>query len=165
MNKPSGGFATVGALLSLLMLSACGQGGGAGSAEELETPEGEAFLYRQAVMRVAQKKMGTIGAMARGEAPLDEEVFVKATQDLAAIAGMLEEGFMPEGIAPGSRSLPEVWTNWADFQQKAGELESAAQGLADAAMTGGFGAAQGLVQGTAGTCGGCHRTYRERTEE
>lgn len=164
MKRPSGFVAIMGALLSLSMLSACVQGGGDTAAELADTPEGQAFLYRQAVMRIAQNKMGTIGAMARGEAPLDEEVFVKATQDLEAVSGMLEEGFMPEGVPTGSRSLPEVWSNWADFQQKAADFRNAAQSLAEAATTGGFDAAQALVQDTAGTCGGCHRTYRERTE-
>jgi cytochrome c556 len=115
-------------------------------------------------MRVAANKSATIGAMARGEAPVDEAAFAKAVNDLAAVAGMMTEGFMPEGAPEGSRALPEVWTNWADFEQKAAALVTAAQGLADATRTGGFAAASPLVQDAVGNCGGCHRTYRMRTE-
>lgn len=157
----------IGALLSLTLVSACGQGqapAGGGAAVDPESPEGRAFLYRQAVMRVAASKSATIGAMARGEAPVDEAVFAKAVNDLLAMSGMMTEGFMPQAAPEGSRALPEIWTNWADFEAKAGALVTAAQGLADATRTGGFAAASPLVQDAVGNCGGCHRTYRMRTE-
>jgi cytochrome c556 len=153
----------IGAVLSLLLISGCNTGQQpAGAAAD--TPEGQAFQYRQAVMRVAANKSATIGGMARGEIPVDEAVFAKAVADLVAVAGMVTEGFMPEGIPTGSRALPEIWMNWTDFEQKGADLVNAATGLAEATRTGGFAAAQSLVQGTAGTCGGCHRTYRMRTE-
>jgi cytochrome c556 len=161
-------YSMVGALLSLVLVSACGQGqapAGGAAAVDPETPEGAAFLYRQAVMRVAARKSATIGAMARGEAPLDEAAFAKAVNDLNAVAGMMTEGFMPQGAPEGSRALPEIWTNWADFEAKAAALTTATQGLADATRTGGFAAGSPLVQSTAQNCGGCHRTYRMRTEE
>lgn len=167
MKKSSATLSVSGALLSLALLSACGQGqapAGGGTAALEETPEGRAFLYRQAVMRVAANKTATLGSMARGEIPVDEAAFAKAANDLVAVAGMMTEGFMPQGMPEGSRALPEIWMNWADFEQKATDLATAAQGLADATASGGFSAAQALVQGTAGTCGGCHRTYRMRTE-
>jgi cytochrome c556 len=156
----------IGALLTLALLSACGQGpaGGGAAAVDPESPEGRAFLYRQAVMRVAANKSATIGAMARGEIPVDEAVFAKAVNDLLAVSGMMTEGFMPQGAPGDSRALPEIWTNWADFEQKAADHVTAVQGLADATGTGGFAAGSPLVQGMAGNCGGCHRTYRMRTE-
>jgi cytochrome c556 len=163
MKKSGSLLAMMGAVLSLSVLSACGSQQG-GAAADADTPEGAAFQYRQAVMRIVANKMTTIGGMAREEIPLDETAFKKATADLAVMAGMITEGFMPAGAPSGSKSLPEVWTNWSDFQQKATDLSNAAAGLAAAAQTGGFAAAQGLVQGTAGTCGGCHRTYRMRAE-
>jgi cytochrome c556 len=153
----------IGALLSLVLVSACGQG--QAPAVDPETPEGSAFLYRQAVMRVAANKSATVGAMARGEVPVDEAAFAKAVNDLNAVSGMMTEGFMPQGAPEGSRALPEIWTNWADFEAKAAALTTATQGLADATRTGGFAAGSPLVQSMAGNCGGCHRTYRMRTEE
>jgi cytochrome c556 len=160
MIKPSRFLPLTGLVLAASLLTACGGGGMA----EDDSPEGQAFQFRDAVMHLLAAKMGTIGGMAREEIPLDEAVFDKAVNDLAALSGMVTEGFMPEGIPAGSRSLPDVWTNWSDFQQKAQDLESAADGLAAAVESGGFAAAKGMVQGTAQTCGGCHRSYRERTE-
>lgn len=154
---------TLGAMLSLLALTACGGGGGAGV--EDDSPEANAFRYRQAVMRVIARKMGPMGAMARGDAPVDDAAFRRAASELAVMAGMVTEGFMPEGAIAGSAALPEIWTNWDDFSQKAADLQAAADALATATASGGFEAGQSLVQSTAGTCGGCHRGYRRRAEE
>jgi len=166
MKKPFAKLSTIGTVLSLALISACGQGQGpaGGAAVDPESPEGQAFLFRQAVMRVAAKKSATIGGMARGEIPVDEAAFAKAVNDLVVVAGMMTEGFMPQGAPGDSRALPEIWTNWADFEQKAADLVTGVQGVADATRTGGFAAASPLVQGMAGNCGGCHRTYRMRTE-
>lgn len=160
MNNSSRFVKLSGIVLAVSTLAACGGGGMA----EDDSPEGQAFEYRHSVMHVLAYKMGQIGGMAREEIPLDEAVFDKAVHDLAASAGMVTEGFMPEGIPAGSRSLPDIWTNWSDFEQKAKDLEDAADGLVAAVERGGFTEAKGLVQGTAQTCGGCHRAYRERTE-
>ena len=153
----------LGAGIGFALLTACG-GGMGGPQFDPESPGGEAYLYRESIMTLVADKMGLIGGMAREEIPLDEAKFVKATHDLAALSGMLMEGFENDTIVPGSRSMPDIWSNMDDFKAKAMDFETAAKGLAAAADSGGFASAQGLVQGTAGTCGGCHRSYRERTE-
>jgi cytochrome c556 len=152
----------LGAGIGFALLAACG--GMGGQQFDPESPEGEAYLYREAIMTLVADKMATIGGMAREEIPLDEAKFVKATKELAALSGMLLEGFEIDVVVDGSRSLPDIWANRSDFEQKAMDFETAAGGLAAAAESGGFASAQGLVQGTAGTCGGCHRSYRQRTE-
>jgi cytochrome c556 len=163
MKRASSLLTVLGAMLSFGLITACG-GGGGGAPADADTPQGQAFQFRQSIMRVAASKLGTIGGMARQEIPLDEAVFVKATADLAVVAGMIEEGFEVEGVPTNSRSLPAIWENFDDFQQKAQDSATAMQGLAQAAADGGFSAAQGLVQGASGTCGGCHRMYRARAE-
>ena len=162
MKKTSSIVTMAGAALGFVLLSACG--GGGGPAADADSPEGEAFAYRQAVMRLAANKLGTIGGMAREEIALDEAQFVKATVDLGALSAMIIDGFQTEGAATGSMTLPAAWEDFGDLEEKATNLVDATQGLARAAQTGGFAAAQGLVQGTAGNCGGCHRVYRERAE-
>lgn len=147
--------------LSLMLIAGCG---GGGSAEDEDTPEAAAFRFRDAVMTLLAAKALTVGGMARGDIAVDEAEFSKSVNDLAALSGMLVEGFMPEGMPNGSRAMPEIWQNWDDFAKKAGELESATMGLAEASNNGGFSAAQGLVQGTISNCGACHRAYRKREE-
>jgi cytochrome c556 len=160
MKISFGRIASIGALVALGLTAGCGGGG-----EEVDdSPEAQAFRFRQAVMRVVAQKMIPLGGMARGDIELDEDLFKKSASDLVTMAGMTTEGFMPEGTVSGSAALPAIWENWSDFEQKAADFQQAAQALNDAAQSGGFAAAQSLVQPLAGTCGGCHRTYRQRDE-
>ena len=95
---------------------------------------------------------------------MDEEVFKKHANDIVTLGGMIPEGFIPNSAVEGSAALPEIWMNWTDFTQKGVDFQTAASGLATAANTGGFAAAQSMVQGVGMTCGGCHRPYRRRHE-
>jgi len=139
-------------------------GCGGGQTEADDSPEGRAFRFRHAVMTVVGDKTLTIGAMARGELPADDAAFTKAATDLAVMAGMALEGFMPQGIPSGSRALPAIWESWSDFERRAQDFQQAAQAVADAAQSGGLEAARDLVRPLQQTCGGCHSTYRAPDE-
>jgi len=161
MNNSFSKIVAVAAVSGLVLTAGCG---GGGQAELEDTPEAEAYLFRQAVMRVVANKMLTISGMARGEIPVDEAVFTKAANDVATMAGMATEGFMPQGIPNGSRAEPAIWEDWSDFEERAQNFRDAAQAVAEAAESGGFDAAQSLVRPLQDTCGGCHSTYRAPEE-
>ena len=160
MKYPCRKSTIVGAAFSLLFVAGCGGGG----TEEEDTPEAAAFRFRDAVMEVIEGKMLTIRAMELGDSPVDEAVFAKSVADLQVMAGMVTEGFMLEGISANSRAIPEIWSDWDDFNQKAANLQSAVDTLAEAVADGGFEAGQDLVQSTAENCSGCHRPYRGRED-
>jgi cytochrome c556 len=143
-------------------LAACG--GGGGEAAVPDTPAGAAFEYRHSVMEAVAYKVGQLRGMASGEIPADNAAFAKHANDVAALAGMVTEGFIPDSIVGGSIALPEIWTNNADFQAKAADFQNAATALATAASQQGFEAAKGMVQAVGQTCGACHRPYRRREE-
>lgn len=149
---------TLGAGTMLAALAACG--GGGGPSYDPDSPEGSAYIYRHAVMELASAKATILLEMAREERELDEAAFVEAAGDLAALAGMMIDGFENETLVAESRTDPSVWENWDDFESKMNDLVTAAAGLAEAAETGGFAAAQGLVSETTQNCGACHRPYR-----
>jgi cytochrome c556 len=163
MNTRSHKLALLGALLVPLFVASCG-GSGGGAAVEDDSPEGTAFHYRDGLMQAVSWKMARIGGMAQGDIPVNEAEFVKSARDLAVLAGMIPEGFIPNSIVKGSAALPAIWTNMSDFEAKAKALQDGAQGLADAAASGGFEGAKGMVAAVRQTCGGCHRTYRQRQE-
>jgi cytochrome c556 len=151
---------------SFLALAACGQqsGGGKGAAAE-DTPEQQAFEFRDGLMHAISWKVGRLRGMAQGDIPADDAVALKDARDVATLAGMITEGFIPNSIVKSSLATPEIWMNFADFQQKAGDLQMAATALADAAQANGFAAAKGMVQAVGQSCGGCHRPYRKRQEQ
>ncbi len=159
MNK----LATLlGASLASLLLVSCG---GGAQAPADDTPEGAAVEYRQSVMEAIAYKVGQARGMASGEIPANDAAFAKHASDVAALAGMITEGFIPNSATSSSAALPEVWTNNADFQQKGADLQNAAQALAAAASSQGFEAAKGMVQAVGQTCGACHRPYRRRAQD
>jgi cytochrome c556 len=129
----------LGASLVSLLVAGCGGGGGGTAAPAEDTPESAAFQYRRGVMQSIAYKVAQARGMAQGEIPVDAAAFTKHASD-------------------------EVWTNMADFQAKAMDLQNAAQSLATAAQSQGFEAAKGMVQAVGQTCGGCHRPYRRRQE-
>jgi cytochrome c556 len=74
-------------------------------------------------------------------------------------------GLFPDGsVAPGSRALPAIWTNKADFNAKASAFGDSAARLAELAKAGdtaGFAAqARVVAQG----CNACHSLYRAEEE-
>ena len=151
-----------GVLVVPLLVVSCGGSGTPSAADD--TPEMAAFHYREGLMDAIAWKVGQARGMAQGEIPVDEAVFAKHARDVAVLAGMIPEGFIANSAVAGSAALPEVWTNMADFKQKAMDLQNAAQALADAATQNGFEAAKGMVQAVGQSCGGCHRPYRKRQE-
>jgi len=161
MNKLS--TTLLGVLLVPLLVVSCGQPASTPAAVE-DTPEGAAFEYRAGLMEAIAWKVGQARGMEQGEIPVDEAAFAKHARDVAVLASMIPEGFIPNSAVEGSAALPEIWTNMADFQAKAMDLQNAAQALADAATANGFEAAKGLVQAVGQSCGGCHRPYRRRQE-
>jgi cytochrome c556 len=151
---------SLGASALLAALTACG-GGASGPSFDPESPEGSAYLYRESVMELARQKSALLLGMAREEMPLDEAAFVKAAADLAALSDMMIEGFATEALVEESRTDPAVWENRDDFESKIDALVAATAELAETAQSGGFAAAQGMVQpATSQNCGSCHRAYR-----
>jgi cytochrome c556 len=164
MKRYSAKIAVLGCLL--LSLAACGQQGATGAAAPVDdSPEYQAFQFRTGLMHALTWKVGKLRGMAQGDIPVDNTAALKNARDVAALAGMLADGFIPNSAVKGSGALPDIWKNFADFQQKATDLQTAATGLADAAQANGFEAAKGMVQAVGQSCGGCHRPYRKREEK
>jgi cytochrome c556 len=168
MREISRSFAMVGAAIALIAAAGCSQGpqSGTAAAVDEDSPQYRAFEYRHGLMHVIGFKVGPLRGMAQGKVPVDEALFKQNADDLAAVSGMIVEGF-PEGSGdiPDSRALPAIWSDWDDFVSKAQDLHTAAEALADAADSGGFAAAKDRVQAVGDSCGGCHRQYREEEDE
>jgi len=159
--------------LILALGAGCGQspqdsGGAPMPAVDEDSPEFAAMAYRQGLMQVIAFKAGTLRDMAEGNTEVDSDVFTEYAEDLAAVAGMVVDGFIPGSDVdslPGSAALPELWANWDDFLERAETLEDVAHDVAELAEEGGFAAGQTVAAEEIGpACGGCHRNYRQRDD-
>ncbi len=172
--RPAARAAASCAALALFAISGCGGGSDAdGSADadmaavDEDSPEFAAMVYRQGLMQVLGYKVSALRDMAEGTIEADAGVFAKYAADAAVAAGMLLEGF--EGMEasgtdalPGSGALPDVWSNWDDFSQKAAELSAAADMVSAAANEPGFAVSAESADPLGPVCGNCHRPYRQR---
>ena len=115
---------------------------------------------RQALMTSQGVHLGALGAIAKGEAPYTELANGHAFAVLR-ISGAITSVF-PEGSGSGdTRAKPEIWEDWAKFEQAAADLEAAAAGMVEAAKTGDLAAIGAALGKVGGACGGCHKPFRK----
>ena len=97
MNRQSAKIALLACFV--LTLAACGQqGGGGANAQADDSPEYQAFQFRDGVMHSLAWKVGKLRAMQQGDIPVDNAAALKNARDTAALAGMLADGFIPNSI-------------------------------------------------------------------
>jgi cytochrome c556 len=117
--------------------------------------------YRGDLMTGMQAHQRALRALVGGDVAEPSHIVLHA-RALADITEMLQ-GVWAEGSGgEGSRALPAVWEDWADFQAKLEGLRSAARGLRDAAEGGDTEAVGATLQEVGQTCRDCHTTYRAR---
>jgi len=148
-----------GVMLSLPM-AATVQGAGHG-----ENPFAGHIAARQGYMQILAFNIGILGGMARGNIDYDAEAAQTAANNLVAMTGVDGRGFWPEGsdneaLGDATRALPAIWSDMGAFGEAWMAYGAAAQGVADAAG-GGLEALQGAMGPLGGSCGGCHRNFRQ----
>jgi cytochrome c556 len=96
----------------------------------------------------------------------DMAAIAKPAQDMAAFGENIP-GLFPPGSQGGffSPAKPQIWGNFADFQQKAQAFQTSAQALADEAQaavsgTGDKARVEEAFKQLTGSCAACHDPYR-----
>lgn len=149
--------------LSLSALAACaasvpGPRSAAAPALDAQAIRG-IVLARQAAMHMSTTLMvKSVRPAVRSGSDVREQV--AAAEGMAMWAEAIPGMFPPGSNAPDSRARPEIWTNKADFDAKAGAYREAALRLAELGRKGdtaGFAAQVEVVQAR---CGACHQAYR-----
>ena len=117
------------------------------------------YEKRVASMKGQGAAMAAIGKYVKGEAdysPAVEQAAKRLQEHSGAILSEFPEGSTHEK----SRARPEIWTDWATFENWAKDLERASEALVQAAAVQSK-QKMGAALGAAGkTCGGCHDAFR-----
>jgi cytochrome c556 len=116
---------------------------------------------RQEAMKTNRDGARTIGAYVKGEGGTVEDVRAAAEKVHGVSVGVLE--LFPEGTGVGvgdSDAKPEIWQNWAEFQQAAATYQEAANGMVQAAGTGDKAQIAAAFGALGKSCGGCHDHFR-----
>lgn len=118
---------------------------------------------RQGQFRILAINLGILGGMAQGKTEYDAEAAQAAADTIVAVS-MIQQGPMwPEGSdsmsIEGTRAMPSIWEDMADFQSKWAAVGEAAQSMQVAASGGAeaLGPAMGQL---GGACKACHDAHR-----
>lgn len=121
----------------------------------------DAVEYRQGIMTALGWNVGPMGAMAKGKTDFDAGRFAFHADRVAALASMALEGFPPSSKVAKSHTLPVMWDNYADFEQRMQKFESEAARLAEVARGSDKAAMLAQFGETVKLCKGCHDEYQD----
>lgn len=131
-----------------------------------QTPEQKAAAavkVRQGLFEVQSYSFGPVAAMLRG-APFNAQAAETAAKRIEMTSSMIPELFKfdTRKFMVNTKARDDIWTNQADFAQKANALNMAAQNLETAAMSGDAAMTKqaGIAVGKA--CGSCHDQFRNK---
>lgn len=118
-----------------------------------------AVKARMAGMTAIGADMKTLGNMAKRKIAFDRAAARAAAAGIAGHAADIPALFKAPETDPKSEARPAIWTNFPDFSQKAGALETLARDLSGSiAGPDDIGPA---VSALGAACGACHKPYRE----
>lgn len=118
-----------------------------------------AVMARMNAMSGIGAEMKTLGEMAKGAAAFDANTAQAAAAAIAKHAAKTPALFEAQEDDPKSEATPAIWTNFADFTEKAAAMETIALDLSKSISTpGDLGAA---LKALGDTCKACHTDYRQ----
>ena len=118
---------------------------------------------RQGQFRIMALNLGILGGMAQGKIAYQSEAAQRAADTLVAVSHIDPGPLWPEGSdnmsIDGTRAMPSIWDENADFLAKWGAFGDAAAGMQQVAATGqeALGPAMGKL---GGACKACHDKHR-----
>lgn len=128
--------------------------GGVAAQVVAETPRSGAMKEMGKNMKAIKELISGNGSAADAGAP---------AQKIAEIAAKIPDLFPQGSDAPDDGAKAEIWQNWDDFAAKAKSLQAEATMLASAAGGGDLATVGAQFEKVGGTCGACHKQYREKT--
>ena len=120
--------------------------------------------YRQTVMGAIGAHMGSLGGIMKNGLNLPGHVEAHAGL-LAENTKLVAAAFKHQASEGATDAKPEIWTDWAGFEEAIADFEKAARGLETAAASGDPKAVGPAMKALGGSCGGCHDSFRKPKEE
>ncbi|MEY8880065.1 cytochrome c [Donghicola sp. XS_ASV15] len=121
--------------------------------------EDKHVMARMDVMKSIGDQMKIVGAMAKGQAAFDGNTANAAIGQIAQLSSQVPATFATPATDPKSEALPEIWTEWEQFEKLANDSEIAA-----ASAVGTIATPEDLdtaLRQIGVTCKACHSKYRD----
>lgn len=122
------------------------------------------ITYRQKVMQSMGANLGAIGDTLKFSLPYQANIEVHAGQisNAASLIPSAFENIVSEGLTDAK---PEIWEEFEEFEEYAGEVEDASAKLAEVAAGGDAAAIGQQVKAVGDACKQCHDEFRKPEEE
>jgi cytochrome c556 len=118
---------------------------------------------RQSAMTLIAKYWGPIAGMASGKvSPYNADVVSRNATYLENLAQMPWDGFHESTKGEKSRSLPEVWTQKAKFDELAQRLQAETAKLGEVARAKNEAGVKQQFAAVGKVCGACHEGFRAK---
>lgn len=121
-----------------------------------------AVTFRQSLLQLVRSNMGPLGAMAKGNIPMNAEVIGTNSERIEFLAGMMHDYFALDTTAytVDTDAKDSIWKNHEDFSQKIDNMVTAAaelNALVKADKQDDFRKGIGAL---GATCKACHDDYK-----
>jgi cytochrome c556 len=120
--------------------------------------------YRQSVMSGIGTNMGAIGDIMKNRLDLPGAVAIHAGQ-MADSAALIAPAFKKQISEGATDAKPEIWQDWAKFEEAIATYQQAASDLQRAAAGSDPAAVGPAMRALGKSCGGCHKPFRKPKEE
>ncbi len=122
-----------------------------------------AVKIRKALLDVQQFAFGPVIRMLRGSTPFDAAAAAKSGARIRVTASMIPEVFQSDTheFAVQTKAREGIWSNKADFDAKAKDLQDAAAALETAAKGGDRDATLTAAKAVGKACSACHDEYKD----
>ena len=135
------------------------------SAQEMASSPKEAknvITFRQSLFQLIRSNIGPLGAMAKGQIPYDPALMSKNAERMMQLSAMIPDYLSTNTsmYEAGTDAKPEIWENWADFNEKAQALYDASTALKAVAEAKDESQYRAAIGKAGSTCKACHDDYK-----
>ena len=117
--------------------------------------------YRIQIMKADAHHLTAIFAVLDSNIPINKHVSANA-RAIADSADLMTLIFPKGSITPESRSKPEIWEAWNEFEAASADLKAASLELAEASDSGDLATIKRLAGRVGKACSECHNTFRKK---
>ncbi len=129
-------------------------------AEDEQSGEGR-IEYREKVMKVLAAQSGAVGDILKYKLSYGGDILVHA-KGLQAASKLVMPSFKAKAMKDGGGARAEIWEKWEEYVAAAKVLEDATNELVVAAEKGDMKAVGAAMRAVGGSCGNCHRPFRNK---
>lgn len=122
-----------------------------------------AVTFRKSVLQLVRSNMGPLGAMAKGNIPMDADVIALNASRIEFLGDMMHDYFALDTTAYSveTDSKDNVWENHEDFTSKINDLVSASANLQALVANNQSSEFRKGIGALGASCKGCHDEYKK----